>query len=273
MEDAITAELTYTVDTGEKPVNESYGPGNIYQRTSGTYERKAVTIRDARPMAGRLSLERNGFVLVRRPSAVRDLFSRDEVKAIYYPELVRLVQELSGASRAFVFDHTVRSGDEEERVQKLVREPVLYVHNDYTEASGPRRLRELLPSLSPGEDVESVLEKRFAIIQVWRAIRTVVSNPLALADASSIRSADLIPVERRYPDRVGETYRLRYNPGHRWYWFPRMDPDEAVVFKVFDSDRQNAARFTPHTAFIDPGAPKDAPARQSIEARLFALFS
>jgi hypothetical protein len=269
---AVEAELTYTIDTGHKQVNESYGPGNIYQRTNGAYETHRVRIEDGRALAGELSLEQNGFVLVQRPTAVRDFFDKAHMRSVYYPELVALVKEISGASRAVVFDHTVRSGNESEREEKLVREPVLYVHNDYTEVSGPRRIRELLPTLAPEWDVESLLAKRFAIIQVWRPIRTVLENPLAIADARSLDSGDLITVERRYPDRVGETYRLKFNPAHRWVYFPRMQPDEAIVFKVYDSARDGRARFTPHTAFRDPTTPPDAPHRQSVEARLFAFF-
>ena len=270
--DAVVAELTYTVDTGETQINESYGPGNIYQRTTGSYEQKAMAIHDGRRATKDFSLDHNGFVFVRRPSAVTDFFDKAQVASVYYPELVELVCEESGARRAVVFDHTVRSGDELERETKLVREPVLYVHNDYTEISGPNRARELLPSLAPDIDIESALAGRFAIIQVWRPIRTVLESPLAIADSRSLEPGDLITVERRYPDRVGQTYRLKHNAAHRWYYFPRMEPEEVIVFKVFDSERDGRTRFTPHTAFKDPASAANAPHRQSIEARLFAFF-
>lgn len=270
--EAVTAELTYTLDNGQPQVNESYGPGNIYQRTNGTYEQKATRIENGRPLASGFRLEDNGFTFVRRASMVRDFFDKAHVAAVYYPELIALVRELSGAKRAVVFDHTVRSGDEGEREQRLVREPVLYVHNDYTEWSGPNRARELLPALAPDMDVEQALDGRFAIIQVWRPIREVLENPLAIADSRSLHEGDLVTVERRYPDRVGQTYRLKHNPAHRWYYFPRMQPEEAIVFTVYDSARDGRARFTPHTAFKDPSSPPGAPHRQSIEARLFAFF-
>jgi hypothetical protein len=167
-----------------------------------------------------------------------------------------------------VFDHTLRSGDETEREAKLVREPVLSAHNDYTEWSGPQRVRDLLP-----DEAETLLAGRFAIIQVWRAInQPIQSNPLAIADAQSVVIDDLMVAERRYPNRVGQTYRLRYNPAHRWFYFPQMRRDEALVFKVFDSARDGRARFTAHTSFDDPTAPPNAPPRQSIEARALAFF-
>jgi hypothetical protein len=167
-----------------------------------------------------------------------------------------------------IFDHTLRSGDEAEREEKLIREPVLSAHNDYTEWSGPNRLREFLP-----EEADSLLSRRFAIIQVWRAInQPIQSNPLALADAKSVAMEDLLVAERRYPHRVGQTYRLKYSPDHRWFYFPEMRRDEALVFKVYDSMKDGRARFTPHTSFHDPASPANAVARQSIEVRAFAFF-
>jgi hypothetical protein len=266
---AITAALSYAIDTGEKPVNETFGPNNIRRRNTGRKEERAVEIRDGRPLAGRFSLDEHGFVFVPHPTRVADFFDPGELERVYYPEVERLIKEVSGAARVVVFDHTLRSGDEAEREARLVREPVLSVHNDYTEWSGPQRVRELLP-----DEADRLLAHRFAIIQVWRAInRPIQSNPLAIADARSLAPADLIPAERRYPHRVGETYQVRYNPAHRWFYFPEMRRDEALVFKVYDSAKDGRARFTAHTSFVDPGSPPDAPPRQSIEVRTFAFFA
>jgi hypothetical protein len=168
-----------------------------------------------------------------------------------------------------IFDHTLRSGDEAEREAKLIREPVLSAHNDYTEWSGPQRVRDILPG-----EAEYLLARRFAIIQVWRAInQPIQKNPLALAAANSVTADDFLLSERRYPGRVGQTYRLKYNPNHHWVYFPEMRRDEALVFKVYDSAKDGRARFTPHTSFEDPNTPADAPARQSIEVRAFAFFA
>jgi len=207
-------------------------------------------------------------VLVEHRTQVRDFLDAEELKRVYYPEVVALIQRVSGARRAVVFDHTLRSGDESEREAKLLREPVLSAHNDYTEWSGPNRVRELM-----GEEAETLLKSRFAIVQVWRAInQPIESNPLAIADAKSVEPGDLLVAERRYPNRVGQTYRLKYNPRHRWVYFPRMRRDEALVFKVFDSEKDGRARFTPHTSFDDPATPPGAPPRQSIEARALVFF-
>jgi hypothetical protein len=214
------------------------------------------------------SLDENGYVFVEHPTRVEDFLDRAELEQVYYPEVAALIARLSGAKRVHVFDHTLRSGDAAEREAKLLREPVLSAHNDYTEWSGPNRVRELM-----GAEAEELLQRRFAIIQVWRAIdQPIQSNPLAIADASSVAPEDLLIAERRYPHRVGQTYRLKHNPRHRWFYFPRMRRDEALVFKVYDSEKDGRARFTPHTSFDDPATPPGAPPRQSIEARALAFF-
>ena len=264
----ITANLNYSVDTGVKPVSESFGPGNIHYRSTATHESRSVNIRDGRSHADVFSLDENGFTLVQHETRVVDFFDPQQLERVYYPEVEALIKRVAGATRVVVFDHTLRSGDKIERETKLVREPVLSVHNDYTERSAPQRVREILP-----DEAENLLARRFAVIQVWRAInRPIQSNPLAIADARSLAPTDLIATERRFPHRVGEIYNVRYNPAHRWFYFPRMRPDEALLFKVYDSANDGRARFTAHTAFKDPTTPADAPARQSIEARTFAFF-
>jgi hypothetical protein len=266
--DAIEAELNYAIDTGVKPVNETFGPDNIQRRRSGAVEAKRMTIRNGRPIAKSFSLEVNGFEFVDHPTKMVDFFDKDELARVYYPEAVELIKKVSGAQRVVVFDHTLRSGDLDEREAKRVREPVLSVHNDYTEWSGPQRVREVLP-----DEAEQLLTRRFAIIQAWRAInQPIQSNPLAIADARSLVPSDLIAAERRYPHRVGETYQVKHNANHQWYYFPRMRRDEALVFKVYESSKDGRARFTAHSAFEDPTTPPGAPPRQSIEIRTLAFF-
>jgi hypothetical protein len=265
----LTVGIPYTVDTGEKLVNETFGPNNIRRRKTGTHELKQMAVRNGRLFADRLSLEEQGFVFVEHKTKVKDFFDPAQLESVYYPEVEQLIKDTSGAARVVIFDHTLRSGDESEREEKLIREPVLSAHNDYTEWSGPNRVREALP-----DEAETLLAHRFAIIQVWRTInQPIQANPLAVADAKSIAMDDLIVAERRYPHRVGQTYRLKYSPSHRWFYFPEMRRDEALVFKVFESEKDGRARFTPHTSFEDPTSPSNAPPRQSIEVRAFAFFT
>ena len=265
----VEANLSYTVDTGVKPVNETMGPGDMSRRIVGTVEDHLMVIRDGRPLRDAFAMDVTGFEFVDHKTAMTDFFDVDQLKSVYYPEIEALIKARTGAARVVIFDHTLRSGDEDTRNQKKVREPVKSVHNDYTEWSGPQRVRELMPE----DEVEDLLSRRFAIVQVWRPIRDPIrSNPLAICDSRTLSSENLIASERRYPDRVGETYRISFDPNQRWFYFPNMTRDEALVFKVFDSATDGRARFTPHTSFDDPNTPPGAPARESIEMRALVFF-
>jgi len=267
--DFVQASLTYLVDTGEKPVSHSNAPGTPPLQHTGRYEERTVTIHNGRLILDRLSLDREGFVFISHETKVRDFYDEEEVRSVYYPEMERLVQGLTGAAKVLLFDHTLRAQDAATREEKKVREPVRRVHNDYTEWSGPQRVRDLLPP----DEAEALLRHRFAVVQVWRPIRKPVqSAPLAIADARSLKPMDLIGTERRYPDRVGEIYHITFNPDHRWFYFPNMERNEALVFKTYDSVKDGRARFTAHAAFDDPASPPDAPARESIEVRTLAFF-
>jgi hypothetical protein len=264
--DTIEATLNYIVSNGEMLFTQTGGPGSLDVRTGGTPDPRPVAMHNGR---GRdFALDRDGFNFVRHDTQVRDFFDEAEIKRVYYPEMEALIKAESGAKRVVVFDHTLRTADDDEREKRKIREVVRRVHNDYTEWSGPQRVRDILP-----DEADDLLKGRFAIIQVWRPIRLPVeSAPLAIADARSVAFDDFVISERRYPNRIGQTYAITYNPAHQWYWFPRMRRDEALVFKVYDSAKDGRARWTAHTAFDDPTAPPNARPRESIEIRTLAFF-
>ena len=267
--DAVEAVLNYAVDTGEKPVTHTAVLNSTPALRTGKHEAHRATILNGRPMARDLSMDREGFVFVPHDTRVTDFYDEAELRSVYYPEIEALVKQQTGASRVVIFDHTLRAQDEGIRAERKVREPNRSVHNDYTEWSAPKRVRDLLPA----DEAEALLQGRFAIIQVWRPTRNPVrTNPLAIADARSLQTEELIPSQRSYPGRIGETYQIKYSPEHRWLYFPAMTRNEAIVFKVFDSEKDGRARFTAHTSFDDPTSPPDAPARESIEVRTLAFF-
>jgi len=266
--EAIEASVNYILNNGEKLFTETAGAGERDVRTGGTLDPHSVVIRNARLHAGGFALDRDGFVFVRHDTKVADFFDEDEIRRVYYPEMEALVKAQSGASRVVIFDHTLRTADDKQRAARKIRETVRRVHNDYTEWSGPQRVRDLLP-----DEADALLRGRFAIVQVWRPINHPVETaPLAICDARSISTDDLVISERRYPNRIGQTYAVTYNPGHRWYWLPHMRPEEALVFKVYDSSKDGRARWSAHTAFDDPASPPHARPRESIEIRTLAFF-
>lgn len=261
----VEAELNYLAPIGERPRNYTFDPPPGVARSNVVQEAHRMPIHDLRRVGAGASLDLQGFDLLRHSSAVRDFYDENEVRTIYYPEAERLLAELTGASRVFVFDHTVRRRIQgaEDRSADQPRQPVPRVHVDHTERSGPQRVRDLMV-----DEAETLLRGRVQIINVWRPIRGPLRDaPLAVADARTVAAADLVPSDLIYRERTGETYAVTYNPAHRWFYVPDMQPNEALLLKCYDSMKDGRARFTPHTAFEDPTAPPDRLPRESIELR------
>ena len=235
----------------------------------GEFAVHRVGIQNIRPDAAALSLDCEGFVLTGHETAVSDFYDESQLDSIYDLEIALMLTELTGARRIVVFDHTLRSDDPEIRQKHDSREPAAVVHNDYTDRSARKRLGEIMP-----DEYETLVKHRFAIVNVWRPVlNPVFKAPLTLCDARTISARDLVPTERRAQDRVGELTLVKFNPDHRWYYFPRMQLNEALVFKTFDSSTDGRARLSIHTSFADPDAAHDSPPRQSLETRAFVLFS
>jgi len=266
--ETVEATVNYIVNDGTEIYTYSGGPGSTEVRSAGTSDPHTVPMHNGRLNRDHFTLDGDGFRFVDHPTRMTDFFDADEITRVYYPQMIELIKRESGAKRVVVFDHTLRTADDGLREEKKIREAVHRVHNDYTEWSGPQRLCEVLP-----DEADELMKRRFAIIQVWRPIRhPVETDPLAICDARSVLFGDFVISERRYPNRVGQTYVVTYNPEHHWYWFPRMRRDEALVFKVYDSAKDGRARWTAHTAFPDPLSPPNARPRESIEIRTLAFF-
>ena len=265
--ESIVAPLNFLVPMAEKPVAYNYEPPPGVPARTGASEEHQVPIRDARPLIGRLSLDKEGFVLLRQQSAVKNFYDEDEITSVYYPECERVIKEATGAARVVAFDHIVRNAAMSAKANPI-KLPAKRVHNDYTAWSSPMRVRQLM-----GEKAEELLKHRYAIINLWRPIRgPVLESPLTLCDAQSLSEENLIPSDLKYPDRTGETYSITYNPNQRYYYFPKMQADEAVLIRCFDSAPEGAARFSAHTGFDDPTSPPDAPPRESLEVRTLVFF-
>ncbi len=261
----IEAQLNYLAPMAERPRTYTFDPPPGVSRANSTHEAHTVAIHDARPLASEISLDREGFAVLHQQSAVRDFWDEDEVRRVYYPEVQRVLAEVTGASKVFIFDHTLRR-----RVKGAVdwsreapRQPATRVHVDHTASSGPQRVRDFF-----GDEAETLLRGRVQVINLWRPIRGPLRDaPLAVCDVESVAPGDLVASDLVYQHRVGEIYGVTFNPSHRWFYVPQMQPDEALLLKCFDSATDGRARFAPHTAFEDPTAPADAPPRESIEIR------
>ncbi len=264
----VEAGVPYLADLSIKPVTYNPPVGAGVPRRDGNYRDFKVRIHNARPMVRELSLDRQAFVLVPHETAMIDFYDKEEIRRTWEPEVEALVKRETGASKVLVFDHTIRTADR--GVERGHRAPVRSVHNDYTEKSGPQRVRDLLPP----DEAEARLKKRFVEINVWRNVGhdPVEMSPLGFVDAQSIAPRDLAVCDLVYADRTGEIYIGVYNADHHWYYFPRMTREEAVLIKCYDSMKDGRARFSLHSAFDDPTSPANPRPRESIETRTFAFF-
>ena len=270
--DDVRGALTFIVPQETKPCFESSALTGGEPRVHFETVVHHVDVRDMRQVADMLSLDREGFLLVRHETAVTDLYDDDAIAGVYDRELEALLSEVTGADRVAVFDHTRRSDSARGAANPDgFRGPAGRVHVDYTVDSGPKRAADALGA----DEVDRVLSAGGRIVQinVWRPIRgPVLRTPIALADAGSVRAAELIATDQVFPDRVGEIYQLAYDPGQRWYWVPRMERDEVILIKGWDSLEDGRARFTPHGAFRLEGEDPGAPPRESIEVRTYLVF-
>jgi hypothetical protein len=261
----VQAAVNFTAPMDEKPYSYNYDPGPGVALRNTENEEHGVTVYDARAINP--TLDREGFALVHHQTAASDLYDDAIIKSVYYPECEELMKQATGAKKVVAFDHIVRNAAKA-GPGSMVKMPAGRVHNDYTAWSAPQRVRDLM-----GAEATELLKHRFAVNNVWRPIAgPLLRSPLTLCDSQTLEYDNLLSSDLRYPDRTGETYAVTYSPNQRWYYFPRMQPDEAILISCYDSGRQHAARFSAHGAFDDPSTPADAPPRESIEVRTLVFF-
>jgi len=237
----------------------------------GNFTMQEVCVRDGRSDLSSTDLDVEGFRLVSQETGVDDFYDDTAIESIYHSELKTLLTDITGAVQIEIFDDTRRTSSLRQQREKNIREPADIVHNDYTARSGLKRMQDYFAN-DPGK-AEELEQRRFAIVNAWRSIAgPVVNHPLALCDATTTKSDDLVAVERRAEDRIGELQVALYNPDQRWYYFPEMQMNEALLFKTFDTETDGRTRFTIHTSFDDTDATASAPPRESIETRCLLFF-
>ncbi|MDA1101443.1 MAG: CmcJ/NvfI family oxidoreductase [Proteobacteria bacterium] len=129
----VQAALTFIVPQDGKPYFESSALTGGAPRLFFQTEDHVATIRDMRPLAGDLSIDRQGFELHTRPTAVADLYDDEMVARDYEAEIIALLQQATGADQVVVFDYTRRSdGAAGAANPDGLRGPAGRVHVDYT---------------------------------------------------------------------------------------------------------------------------------------------
>ncbi|KAJ5473526.1 hypothetical protein N7475_003092 [Penicillium sp. IBT 31633x] len=240
-------------------------PEPSYVGRPETYDRPVVaipaTIHDISGHELDYTLDSHGFQIYYHESQEKDFLDDEKLKREYYAETEQLLKDATGASRIFIFDHTIRRTPSDKSFGSQLRGPVQRVHIDQSYEASKSRVSYHLP-----DDAPELLKGRYQIINVWRPIKTILKDPLAVADAHSVPDSDLVPVKLIYPNREGETYNVRANPNIKWYYRYAQTPDLVTLIKCFDSKLDGRARRVPHAAFVNPETEHEAD-RESIEVR------
>ncbi|KAK5633667.1 hypothetical protein RRF57_009381 [Xylaria bambusicola] len=199
------------------------------------------------------------------------------------------------ATRVHCFSHLIRQDTFEAKVEALKkleatrgRENVLdtegfgstipaqYAHVDQSEKGARSLLRYHLP-----DEAERLTKTRWGTVNLWRPIKTIERDPLGFCDGRTISDEDLVPVDTEPPPKGTSKFyesiskdgfqvlEIRANPKHKWYYLSNMRPDEALIFKCYDSKNPSGSRCC-HSSFRLPQT-AEAP-RESMEMRCFVFY-
>jgi len=269
---SVRSTFNYTLDDGSVPDVYFYEPPPGTTPHPPGNDPHEMEIRDGWSGASRFSLDREGFELKEFHDAFERFDDDEAVRRDFYGPVSECVRRAVGARRVIVFDHTIRSkvNEQQQTAEHTTtqRAPVMIVHCDYTPVSGPLRVHQLLPN-----EAEDLLKRRVAFYNFWKPLkRRVEEKPLAMCDVTSAAPDDMLKMLLRYRERTGEIFVMRHSSAHRWWYFPKMTPDNVILLKTYESETDGRARFIGHSAFEDPNTPPDAAVRESIEIRTMAFF-
>lgn len=240
---------------------------NDHSRDTVVVEQHVMAAHDGRTVA--TSLDDAGFMLVSHKSAVADFGDRERAAQVHCPEIAVLIQKVTGADHVHcnagpLMRFSERSGQAGSKDNSY---PARFCHVDVSDATG----RQFAARSAEGKPF-----RRAAHYNVWRALSPAPQDvPLALLDARSLAGHELIAADAIFDSPAGdfqfEGLVVAHDPGHRWFWYPDLTMDEAIIFKTHDS-LAGVACSVPHVAFDDPCSPQDAAPRVSIEMRAIAYW-
>lgn len=264
---SVRAEVRYLNDEWKEREDRPfiYDPDTRRRNTT----RHEVEIIDARDLTatGTVNVEANGLTFARHETSVRDFHDAEAVRASYETEIAPMLQAATGAREVFVQSHQVRTEDPETFLGAYSR----YIHCDYPLHPMQDRERNLLRQhcSALANEVESL---DFAWFNIWEPIeRPAVQNQLTILDAASTAPEDFQEYHFTQSATGGYAAIPTRNSSHRFFYFSRMQPGEAAIFKQYDS-RPNQPMVCPHTAFYDPSVGEDHPGRRSVEFRALAIY-
>jgi hypothetical protein len=268
----VESSVNYLDEMDEMPVFYAQKTENNLKLST-----QAIKVEDARALDSRQTLEREGFGLFHRPTAVCNFRDTEEVMRVYRPEIAQLLTELTGARKVLVTGPVLRWSESSRDYGTLLNSRAArFVHIDYSRRSFDEFARRHLEMAGIG-DLEPWLRGRYAAYNFWRVMTPPPQDvPLGVCSARTVLPTDLVTGLAVVDPPNGPEWRfesslIRFNPAHRWFYYSNMRPDEALVFKAFDSGRESL-QGCPHSAFNDPSCPPGVVPRGSVEIRAYAYY-
>ncbi|KAI0416283.1 hypothetical protein F5X98DRAFT_344071 [Xylaria grammica] len=266
--------------------------GNLRRK----FESHSIQVNDLRGREAEFDIHTHAFQLCRwRPSST--LLESDDIKRTLYPEAEEFIKSITNATRVHCFSHLIRQRTVEANIEALKKlensrgkdnvsdregfgkaAPARHAHVDQSGKGARTLLNENLPG-----EAERLSATRWGTVNLWRPIQTIRRDPLCFCDGRTISEEDLVPMDAIPPPRGSssfyesisrgngfETIEIRANPKHKWYYISEMQPDEALVFKCYDSKNSSESRCC-HASFRHPQTANAAP-RESMEMRFFVFY-
>ncbi|PSN72452.1 hypothetical protein BS50DRAFT_658372 [Corynespora cassiicola Philippines] len=244
------------------------GTEKTFEEYQNMVEEVPTAFHDARGKEDQYTLHKNGFQYVKDPVAgLQDANSEDEIRDILLPATEDLVKRVTGAHKTIIFTHRIRSLAEDPNKRADNKAPAHSVHTDFTPAGALNQLKMVIRDPAERAALEN---NRILAINVWRPLKAIKRDPLAMLNWESVQPGDIIPSKMILNEHFwSELGKVKYSPQHEWVYLEGQTPEEPVIFKQFDSKAEEGMTL-PHSAFVDPRWVNEE-ARQSIEIKMFAF--
>jgi hypothetical protein len=245
------------------------------------------------------------------------------LKSLYIPEIEALLKQVTGGKTVFTdqvvmrttkhteVDGLARVGGDEEKAEFPTMvgtkagsggSPAPKVHLDYSPAGARTHLRKYHPRttelasivietedklLAAGVSVADLPGMydgpRWAMFSVWRPIKPVKRDPLALSDCRTFPKEDYVDFAVLFPTGVDdgsvshrESVFLAYgSEKHEWHWISNQEPEEVLIIQLFDSEAEKnglgVAGGVMHSS-VELEGTEDEEARESIEVRCTVIW-
>ncbi|KAI1123681.1 hypothetical protein F5Y10DRAFT_285783 [Nemania abortiva] len=271
----------------------TFGTVGVLRRKFDTH---TIQVNDLRGREKEFDIHTHAFQPSKWKPSTASLDSRDITQTLY-PEAEEFIKTITNATRVHCFSHLIRQNTVEENIEALKKleayrgsdnisdkegfgktVPARYAHIDQSGKGARTLLGDNLPN-----EAEKLSKTRWGTVNLWRPIQRIRRDPLCFCDGQTISDEDLVPMEATPPPKGTssfyesvskgdgfETLEVRHNPKHKWYYFSDMQPDEALVFKCYDSKNTSKSRCC-HASFKHPQMVNEAP-RESMEMRFFVFY-